>query len=38
MKALVYPGRNDVRIDNVPNPKIEEPGDIIVKVSCTAIC
>lgn len=38
MKALVWHGRNDVRIDNVPDPKIEQPGDIVLKVSSTAIC
>lgn len=38
MKALVWHGRNDVRIDNVPDPKIQDPGDIILKVSSTAIC
>lgn len=38
MKALVYHGRNDVRIDNVPDPKIEDPGDVILRVTSTAIC
>lgn len=38
MKALCYHGREDVRIDNVPDPKIEDPNDIILKVTSTAIC
>jgi threonine dehydrogenase-like Zn-dependent dehydrogenase len=38
MKALCWHGKNDVRIDNVPDPAIEEPSDIIVKVTATAIC
>lgn len=38
MKALCWHGKNDVRIDNVPDPEIEKPGDIIVKVTSTAIC
>lgn len=38
MKALVWHGRNDVRIDNVPDPTIQEPGDILLKVTSTAIC
>lgn len=38
MKALVWHGRNDVRIDNVPEPKIKEDNDIILKVTSTAIC
>ena len=38
MKALCYHGTEDVRIDNVPEPKIENQGDIIIKVTSTAIC
>jgi len=38
MKALVWHGKNDVRLDTVPDPKIEEPRDAIVKVTSTAIC
>lgn len=38
MKALVWHGRNDVRIDNVPDPTIQDPNDIILKITSTAIC
>jgi threonine dehydrogenase-like Zn-dependent dehydrogenase len=38
MKALVWHGKNDVRCDTVPDPKIEDPRDAIVKVTATAIC
>ncbi len=38
MKALCWHGAGDVRIDTVPNPKIIEPRDAIVKVTATAIC
>ena len=38
MKALCYHGKEDVRIDNVPDPKIEDPNDSIIKVTSTAIC
>jgi threonine dehydrogenase-like Zn-dependent dehydrogenase len=38
MKALCWHGKNDVRIDNVPDPKLEHEGDVIVKVTSTAIC
>src|SRR5882672_8219857 len=38
MKALVWHGRNDVRCDTVPDPRIEAPRDAIVKVTSTAIC
>lgn len=38
MKALVYHGPRDVRVDNVPDPKIEEPTDVLVKITTTNIC
>ena len=38
MRALCYHGKNDVRIDTVPDPKIEDPRDIVLKVSACAIC
>ena len=38
MKALCWHGKEDVRVDNVPDPSIEEADDIILKVTATAIC
>jgi threonine dehydrogenase-like Zn-dependent dehydrogenase len=38
MRALVWHGRSDVRVDNVPDPRIEEPTDVILKITSTAIC
>ena len=38
MKALCWHGIGDVRIDNVPDPKIENPRDAVIKVTSTAIC
>ncbi len=38
MKALVWHGKSDVRCDNVPDPKIEDPRDVIVQITSTAIC
>lgn len=38
MKALCWHGKGDVRVDNVPDPKIVDPTDIIVKITSTAIC
>lgn len=38
MKALTWQGKQDVRIENVPDPKIVNPRDAIVKVTSTAIC
>src|ERR1700677_2419490 len=38
MKALCWHGTNDIRCDSVPDPKIEEGRDVIVKVTSCAIC
>src|SRR5438270_11392206 len=38
MKALCWYGTNDVRVSRVPDPKILNPRDAIVKVTLTAIC
>ncbi len=38
MRALCYHGVKDVRIGNVPDPKILNPHDAIVRVTATAIC
>jgi threonine dehydrogenase-like Zn-dependent dehydrogenase len=38
MKALVWHGTHDVRVDTVPEPKIQDGGDVIVKITSTAIC
>ncbi|MEF7615733.1 zinc-dependent alcohol dehydrogenase [Aquincola sp. MAHUQ-54] len=38
MKALCWHGKHDVRYETVPDPKIEEPRDAIIKMSCCAIC
>jgi threonine dehydrogenase-like Zn-dependent dehydrogenase len=38
MKALCWYGTNDVRIARVPDPKILNPRDAIIKITLTAIC
>ena len=38
MKALTWQGRRSVRVEEVPDPKIEEPTDAIIRVTSTAIC
>lgn len=38
MKALCWYGTNDVRVENVPDPKIEDPRDAVIKITSTAIC
>jgi threonine dehydrogenase-like Zn-dependent dehydrogenase len=38
MKALCWYGKNDVRVESVPDPKILNPRDAIIKITSTAIC
>ncbi len=38
MKAVVWHGKEDVRVDEVPDPVIQEPTDAIIRVTSTAIC
>jgi threonine dehydrogenase-like Zn-dependent dehydrogenase len=38
MKAVVYHGPFDVRVEQVPDPSIEAPSDVIVKITTTNIC
>jgi threonine dehydrogenase-like Zn-dependent dehydrogenase len=38
MKAVCWYGIHKVRVENVPDPKILNPDDVIVKITTTAIC
>jgi threonine dehydrogenase-like Zn-dependent dehydrogenase len=38
MKALCWYGKTDVRVEDVPDPKILNPRDAIIKITRTAIC
>jgi threonine dehydrogenase-like Zn-dependent dehydrogenase len=38
LKAVVWHGKEDVRVDNVPDPIIQESTDAIVRITSTAIC
>ncbi len=38
MKALCWYGVGDVRVEDVPDPKIQNPRDAIIRVTSTAIC
>jgi threonine dehydrogenase-like Zn-dependent dehydrogenase len=38
MKALCWHGKNDMRCETVPDPKIEHSRDAIIKVTACAIC
>ena len=38
MKAAVWHGRRDVRVDKVADPTIEEPTDAIIEVTTSGLC
>jgi S-(hydroxymethyl)glutathione dehydrogenase / alcohol dehydrogenase len=38
MRAVVFHKPGDVRVDNIQEPKIEKPEDILLRVTSTAIC
>lgn len=38
MKAVVFHGEGDIRVDDVAEPAIEHPGDAIVRLTASAIC
>jgi threonine dehydrogenase-like Zn-dependent dehydrogenase len=38
MKALCWHGKGDIRCDSVPDPKIEDGRDVIIKMTACAIC
>jgi threonine dehydrogenase-like Zn-dependent dehydrogenase len=38
MRAVVFHGIGDIRLDDVPEPRIEEPTDAVVRITASAIC
>ncbi len=38
MRAVVWHGRRDVRVETVPDPSIEEPTDAIIRITSTGLC
>lgn len=38
MRALTWHGKRDVRVETVPDPVLEEPTDVIVRVTSTGVC
>jgi threonine dehydrogenase-like Zn-dependent dehydrogenase len=38
VKAVTWHGKRDIRVDTVPDPKIEHPSDVIVRITTTGIC
>jgi threonine dehydrogenase-like Zn-dependent dehydrogenase len=38
MRALVWNDKRDVRLEQVPDPRIEEPDDIVIEVTSSGLC
>ena len=38
MKAVVFHGIGDIRLDTVKEPNLKEPNDAIVRLTASAIC
>ena len=38
MRAVVWHGKRDVRVEQVPDPVIQDPGDAVIRVTSTNIC
>jgi glutathione-independent formaldehyde dehydrogenase len=38
MRAVVYKGPNEVAVEQVENPRIQQPTDVLVKITSSAIC
>jgi threonine dehydrogenase-like Zn-dependent dehydrogenase len=38
LKAVVWHGKRDVRVEHVPDPAIIEPGDAVIRVTSSGIC
>jgi threonine dehydrogenase-like Zn-dependent dehydrogenase len=38
MKAVTFHGKRDVRVDQVPDPTIEQPTDAVVRITSSGIC
>ena len=38
MKAVTWQGKRDVRVEDVPDPRIEQPTDALIRVTTTNIC
>ncbi|MEU3281118.1 zinc-dependent alcohol dehydrogenase [Streptomyces antibioticus] len=38
MKAVTWQGKRDVRVETVPDPEIQEPTDIVIRITSTGLC
>ncbi|WP_435282640.1 zinc-dependent alcohol dehydrogenase [Streptomyces koelreuteriae] len=38
MRAVTWQGKRDVRVENVPDPTIQEPTDAIIRITSSGLC
>jgi threonine dehydrogenase-like Zn-dependent dehydrogenase len=38
VKASVYYGKEDIRVESVPDPEIKDPTDALVRITHACIC
>ncbi|MFF4501396.1 zinc-dependent alcohol dehydrogenase [Streptomyces sp. NPDC001401] len=38
MKAVTWQGKRDVRVEDVPDPRIQEPTDAVIRITSTGLC
>ncbi|MFF8386362.1 zinc-dependent alcohol dehydrogenase [Streptomyces kanasensis] len=38
MRAVTWQGKRDVRVEDVPDPRIEQPTDAVIRVTSTGLC
>ncbi|EPD67187.1 zinc-dependent alcohol dehydrogenase [Streptomyces sp. HGB0020] len=38
MKAVTWQGKRDVRVEEVPDPKIQEPTDAVIRITSSGLC
>lgn len=38
MKAVTWQGKRDVRVEDVPDPTIQEPTDAVIRITSTGLC
>jgi threonine dehydrogenase-like Zn-dependent dehydrogenase len=38
MKAVTWQGKRDVRVEEMPDPRIQEPTDAVIRITSTGLC
>lgn len=38
MRAVTWQGKRDVRVETVPDPRIEEPTDAVIRITSSGLC